>query len=214
MRGKRLIALLAAASVLAVSLPLGAQDAEMPFKDVPRGHWAYDAIKELSKRNILRGYVEREGRFYRGDNYITRYEFAVALLYAMQNMREEGILKPLEGRAGAGVTEGESIRSVVVALNDDVDDLKVRSSELSEKMFSMESRLRTLEDAGGKGREEERAIWEEVNARLANLEGKVVAAEEAGTSSGGASTVAIWLSAIALVISIPAIVLSIMALSK
>ena len=30
--------------------------ADRPFSDVPRGHWAYDAVEELRKRGILRGY--------------------------------------------------------------------------------------------------------------------------------------------------------------
>jgi hypothetical protein len=27
-----------------------------PFPDVPRDHWAYDAVEQLRKRGILRGY--------------------------------------------------------------------------------------------------------------------------------------------------------------
>lgn len=30
--------------------------ADRPFVDVPRDHWAYEAVEELRKRGILRGY--------------------------------------------------------------------------------------------------------------------------------------------------------------
>jgi hypothetical protein len=30
--------------------------ADRPFADVPRDHWAYEAVEELRKRGILRGY--------------------------------------------------------------------------------------------------------------------------------------------------------------
>jgi hypothetical protein len=29
---------------------------DRPFADVPRDHWAYEAVEELRKRGILRGY--------------------------------------------------------------------------------------------------------------------------------------------------------------
>jgi hypothetical protein len=34
----------------------GAPIAERPFKDVPKEHWAYDAVEQMRKLGILRGY--------------------------------------------------------------------------------------------------------------------------------------------------------------
>jgi hypothetical protein len=34
----------------------GPPPAGRPFADVPRDHWAYDAVEELRQRGILRGY--------------------------------------------------------------------------------------------------------------------------------------------------------------
>jgi hypothetical protein len=38
------------------SRPADAPIADRPFKDVPRDHWAYDAVEQMRKLGILRGY--------------------------------------------------------------------------------------------------------------------------------------------------------------
>ncbi|PJB78852.1 MAG: S-layer protein, partial [Armatimonadetes bacterium CG_4_9_14_3_um_filter_58_7] len=47
-----------------------------PFADVPFDHWAYEAIRELSDAGILEGFPDGT---YRGQQPMTRYEFAVAI---------------------------------------------------------------------------------------------------------------------------------------
>ena len=58
---------LGALSALLCLVPLaaGAQEAprpdrtpaaDRPFSDVPPGHWAFDAVEDMRKRGILRGY--------------------------------------------------------------------------------------------------------------------------------------------------------------
>ncbi len=47
-----------------------------PFKDVPRDHWAYQAVENLRQRGILRGYPNSA---YRGKRTVTRYEAVEAL---------------------------------------------------------------------------------------------------------------------------------------
>lgn len=54
--------------------------AESPFADVPVNHWAYDAVKQLSKTGIVEGY--KDGTF-RGQNTITRFEMAIIAANAM-----------------------------------------------------------------------------------------------------------------------------------
>ena len=55
------------------------------FKDVPKGHWAYEAIQQLTGEKIIFGYDD--GRFGFGDN-VTREQVA-ALLYRYFNLAEE-----------------------------------------------------------------------------------------------------------------------------
>ena len=57
-------------------------DYDVVFPDVPKGHWAYDFVKDLSDKGYLVGYPD--GTF-KGDKSMTRYEFATALYRALQN---------------------------------------------------------------------------------------------------------------------------------
>lgn len=57
-------------------------DYDVMFPDVPKGHWAYDFVKDLSDKGYLVGYPD--GTF-KGDKAMTRYEFATALYRALQN---------------------------------------------------------------------------------------------------------------------------------
>ena len=50
--------------------------------DVPRGHWAYPAIRELAQQGLIDGYSE--GSF-RGDKLMTRYEMAQLVEKAVKN---------------------------------------------------------------------------------------------------------------------------------
>ena len=58
---------------LAFSAAAGAADAPVrttPFPDVPRDHWAFDAVESLRQKGIIRGYPMRrtkiEGRTTKG----------------------------------------------------------------------------------------------------------------------------------------------------
>jgi hypothetical protein len=42
--------------------PPAAGAADRPFSDVPRDHWAYEAVEELRKLGILRGYPPAPAR--------------------------------------------------------------------------------------------------------------------------------------------------------
>lgn len=50
---------------------------EQPFRDVPPGHWAAEAVRSLKESGVVKGYLD--GTF-RGDKVVTRYELAVLLV--------------------------------------------------------------------------------------------------------------------------------------
>ena len=52
------------------------------FPDVPSNHWAYEAVRDLSRRGLVEGYPD--GTF-GGDRLLTRYEFAQIVYRALQN---------------------------------------------------------------------------------------------------------------------------------
>jgi len=54
--------------------------------DVPPGHWAYDAIEELMRDGIIKGYPD--GTF-KGKAPLTRYEFAIAIRDALAAIRQQ-----------------------------------------------------------------------------------------------------------------------------
>ena len=71
-------------AALAAALTIGAASttfaAANPFSDVPRDHWAYDAVTQLAADGVVEGYGDGT---YRGDRNITRYEMAQMVAKAM-----------------------------------------------------------------------------------------------------------------------------------
>ena len=75
---KTLVSALAAAFVVGAASTTFA--AANPFSDVPRDHWAYDAVTQLAADGVVEGYGDGT---YRGDRNITRYEMAQMTAKAM-----------------------------------------------------------------------------------------------------------------------------------
>ena len=71
-------------AAFAAALTIGAASttfaAANPFSDVPRDHWAYDAVTQLAADGVVEGYGDGT---YRGDRNITRYEMAQMTAKAM-----------------------------------------------------------------------------------------------------------------------------------
>lgn len=75
MEGKRIgvaLGLLMAAALI----PLGRSIHAQTFSDVPRGHWAYDAIEKTARLGLVLG--PGDGSF-QGDKPPSRYELAMAM---------------------------------------------------------------------------------------------------------------------------------------
>ena len=75
---KTLVSALSAAFVIGAASTTFA--AANPFSDVPRDHWAYDAVTQLAADGVVEGYGDGT---YRGDRNITRYEMAQMVAKAM-----------------------------------------------------------------------------------------------------------------------------------
>jgi len=75
---KTLVSALAAAFVVGAASTTFA--AANPFSEVPRDHWAYDAVTQLAADGVVEGYGDGT---YRGDRNITRYEMAQMVAKAM-----------------------------------------------------------------------------------------------------------------------------------
>jgi len=69
----------------AVAIVTVAAHAQAPFADVPRDHWAYDAVNTLSQRGLIIGYPDGT---YGGKRAMTRYEFAVVIARMLPQLEE------------------------------------------------------------------------------------------------------------------------------
>lgn len=69
--------LMSMALLLSIAVPFA--QAKTTFSDVPRSHWAYEAITEMAEKGIIKGYSD--GKF-RPDNKISRAEFAKIMIAA------------------------------------------------------------------------------------------------------------------------------------
>jgi hypothetical protein len=76
MNKKILKAAICAAVTVAFAVPAFAN----PFTDVPKNHWAYDAVNKLAAAGIVDGYGDGT---YKGDKTMTRYEMAQIVSKAM-----------------------------------------------------------------------------------------------------------------------------------
>ena len=77
-----------AALVLAAALPAGAAS---PFTDVPAGHWAYQALEQLSEAGLVDGYPTG---FFTGSRRLTRYEVALTVARALERLSDRASIRP------------------------------------------------------------------------------------------------------------------------
>jgi len=106
----------------AIVAPAFAQD---NFPDVPENHWAFEALAKLKAAGILVGYPDG---LYRGGRPASRYELAVALHAAYQNLKNitdglQGQINDLKGKQPDTVDLGP-LRDRITALENQVNAMK------------------------------------------------------------------------------------------
>jgi hypothetical protein len=109
------------------------------FEDIPRDHWAYDAIRELTSHGIMIGYFDRPQNTFRGERNLTRYEFAYALHNAVLKI-EDDIRKEQKN-----VDIEEFLRSKNVSPKD-IELLSLLMQEFKKDLNDMNMRVAKLED--------------------------------------------------------------------
>ncbi len=139
-----------------------AQTAVAEYPDVPRGHWAYEAINKLSQAGIIEGLPN--GNYY-GNKPMTRYEFAVAIARLLERIGDaqagpagpagpagaQGPAGPAgaQGPAGTagnnnGITRDEVndlINSLRREFQDELARLGVRTDALEARVGDLENRV-------------------------------------------------------------------------
>jgi hypothetical protein len=118
---KRTAVLLLAAVAVAAQAQSGAPS------DVPRNHWAFEAVDTLFREGLLKGYPD--GTF-KGSRPLSRYELA-AVLDGVNRKLQARLDAIQAGKAQASPIERAELEAQIRALRGDVDELKPIRSELN-----------------------------------------------------------------------------------
>ncbi len=94
-----------------------------PLSDVPEGHWAYDAVAQLVKDGLIKGYPD--GQF-KGNRPMTRYEAAVLTYRAVDQIE-------------AQITAGKAVAQA------DIDAVKKLLAAFGNELKAVESHVDTLQ---------------------------------------------------------------------
>lgn len=115
---KKMLAVVAAASLVAVAAPAFAAN---PFSDVPMNHWAYDAVEQLAAKGILEGYPN--GTF-KGNRAMTRYEIAQMVARMMAN--------------GVGGADADKLKALIVEFAPELEALGVKVDGFDGRLTKLE----------------------------------------------------------------------------
>lgn len=94
-----------------------------PLSDVPQGHWAYDAVAQLAKDGLIKGYPD--GTF-KGNRPMTRYEAAVLTYRAVDEIE-------------AQITAGKVVEQA------DIDSVKKLLAAFGNELKAVEAHVDTLD---------------------------------------------------------------------
>ncbi len=122
------------------------------FPDVPKNHWAYEAINKLAAAGIIEG---RDGGNYVGNAPMTRYEFAVAIARLLDKIQPSGTsyddtairgqIAGLDTRVTSlenGRISRQEVLDLIAALRTEFAD---ELSRLGVRVGDLETRVDTLE---------------------------------------------------------------------
>ena len=139
------VPLAAAALMGAPVLVARAQTGPAAFPDVPENHWAYQSMRELAERGLVKGYPD--GKFL-GSRALSRYEFATLVDRLLQTVREvvQAPGPPAPRTPGANVTQSDLNRIQVfvdtfsrelAAIQTDVTAAKADIAALREEISAL-----------------------------------------------------------------------------
>lgn len=120
------------------------------FKDVPKNHWAYDAIKELAERGIVEGYEGKVSTKFKGYKTLTRYEFAQALVKTIHKLEAEigvtratGVIDEVDvnqvlKKSSLNKNDLDLLKKLILEFQKELADMNLRVTEVETKQRNME----------------------------------------------------------------------------
>ncbi len=149
--------------------------------DVPPGHWAYDAIEELMRDGILKGYPD--GTF-KGKAPLTRYEFAIAIrdaLAAVRQQIDEVRAQIPRGPATGPTQPAQPPREGETYTREEKDKLAKIPADTAERLQRLEEAMARINRLATEFQDELASLGVDVESAkrdLANLRKRVEAIEE------------------------------------
>ncbi len=148
---------LALALVIALCL-LAASFGLAQTNDVPRDHWAYEAVQDLANKGLILGYPD--GNFF-GNRTLTRYEFATVVKRILDNVDTKVATAQgaqpgtAQTAAPAGVSQADldKINKLVDEFKVELTVIGTRLDKVEADMADVQKRLGTVEEItmGGEG---------------------------------------------------------------
>ncbi|MEN6356826.1 MAG: S-layer homology domain-containing protein [Armatimonadota bacterium] len=120
--------------------------------DVPKGHWAYEAVNDLIGKGYIVGYPN--GSFL-GDRTLTRYEFATVTARILEGMNEklDAVKSQASKPSGAPATitmpttpAGEVSAQDLATITKLVDEFKVELTVIGTRLDTVEATVAELKD--------------------------------------------------------------------
>jgi hypothetical protein len=131
-------AILALALALAIVAPAMAANT---FADVPKTHWAYDAIQKAVDAGILQGY---DGKFH-GQRLLNRYQMAVIVAKLLD------AVKSPEGMAKAASGDGKTLQNIEALTTEFADELALLNTKVTTLEGTTQELKKDLEAIKGNG---------------------------------------------------------------
>lgn len=116
--------------------PLRALAAD-PFSDVPKDHWAYDAIDKLVQNGYMDGFADET---FRGRKVITRYELALVISKILTKVEDV--------ESGGGVIspkDAETIKKLSGEFGEELKTIGVRIDSLEQRVIAVEKSQKNIE---------------------------------------------------------------------
>ena len=136
---KKFAVLVVAAMFFAVASPMFAA----PFSDVPRTHWAYDAIQKAVDAGILQGY---DGK-YHGKRLLNRYQMAVIVAKMLDRMK--GMPTGGGGMSGDVRKMIANLEALTIEFADELALLNVKVSTLEDSFTELKNQVDNMKNGGG-----------------------------------------------------------------
>jgi len=117
------------------------------YEDVPKDHWAYNALDYLTEEGVLEGYPDG---YFKGDRTLTRYEFAQAIARLLDTIDKGGaddqvniMAETLRAEFADQFAENSKL---LEGINAEMGDLTGRVTDLEGNVADQGTRVSALED--------------------------------------------------------------------